>query len=684
MNFLYPQFLWSLLAISIPIVIHLFNFNRFKKVYFSDLKLLKEVEMETSKKSNLKHLLILLARILAIAALVIAFAQPYFKKNEIGSSQGEKLVSIYLDNSFSMNNVAQEFTLLDKAKEQAENVANLYNQSDKFQLITNDFELKHQGFVTRQEFIDLVQEVTPSSVTRQLAQVEQKQLDFLNKERSQNKLGYYISDFQKSTSNLESLKQDSTLITNFVHLSPELTGNVFIDSVWFDSPIRVVKKKEDLSAKIINNSEDDIQVKVELFLNGASEGFMNQDVLANSSSEIKLNYSINSSGIVNAKLLISEYPNPVSTFDDAFYFSYLLAETAKVLVINENSAYLNNTSGNINQLFKNDDYFKVKNSSSSSIDYSEFGTSNVIILNGLNELSSGLVSELMKYTEAGGTVVYFPGAKLNLNSANEFLLALEAGRFLRKDTTDTKVTFLDFQHPMFRDVFEKIPKNIDLPVVFNSYQLSVSSRSKVEKLMKLQSGNDFLSKFNYKKGSLYLFTVPLYKKFSNLTSHSVFVTSLLRIVENSGSKQMLSQLISNEIISLKDKNYNSESFRVKNEQKGIDFIPEMQRNRGELKLFLSQEVKEAANYTIENEGKIIGCFGLNYDRLESYFESYSIAELKSLVANSSTSVIDASNNSIANSNSSQLYKKETKWWKLFILLALIFVALEILIIKLMK
>ena len=677
MNFLYPQFLWALLAISIPIIIHLFNFKRFKKVYFSDLKLLKEVEMETSKKSNLKHLLILLARILAIAALVFAFAQPYFKKNEIGSSQGEKLVSVYFDNSFSMNNVAQEFTLLDKAKEQAENVANLYNQSDKFQLITNDFELKHQRFVTRQEFIDLVQEVTTSSVTRKLTQVEQKQLDFLNKEGSQNKFGYYISDFQKSTSNLEELKQDSTLITNFVHLSPELTGNV-------DSPIRVVKKKENLSAKIINNSEDDIQVKVELFLNGASEGFMNQDILANSSSEIKLNYSINSPGIVNAKLLISEYPNPVSTFDDAFYFSYLLAETAKVLVINENSTYLNNTSGNINQLFKNDDYFKVKNSSSGSIDYSDFGTSNVIILNGLNELSSGLVSELMKYTEAGGTVVYFPGVKLNLNSANEFLLALEAGRFMRKDTTDTKVNFLDFQHPMFRDVFEKIPKNIDLPVVSNSYQLSVSSRSRVEKLMKLQSGNDFLSKFNYKNGSLYLFTVPLDKEFSNLTSHSVFVTSLLRIVENSGSKQMLSQLISNETILLKDKNYNSESFRIKNEKKGIDFIPETQRNRGELKLFLSQEVRESGNYTIENEGKTISCFGLNYDRLESYFKSYSIAELKSLVGNSSTSVIDASTNSIANSNSAQLYKKETKWWKLFILLALIFVALEILIIKLMK
>ncbi|MEN8958392.1 MAG: BatA domain-containing protein [Flavobacteriales bacterium] len=679
-----PQFLWALLAIAIPVLIHLFNFKRFKKVYFSDLKLLKEVEMETSKKSNLKHLLILLSRILAIVALVFAFAQPYFNKNKVGSSQGEKLVSVYLDNSFSMSNVAQEFTLLDKAKEQAENIANLYKQSDKFQLITNDFELKHQRFVTRQEFVDLLQEVSPSSATRKLSQVEQKQIDFLNKEPSANKLGYYISDFQKSTADLDNLTQDSTLNTSFVHLSPELTGNVFIDSIWFDSPIRAVKKKENLSAKIVNNSEDDIQVKVELFLNGASEGFMNQDISANSSSEINLNYSINSPGIVNAKLLISEYPNPVSTFDDAFYFSYLLDKTAKVLVINENSSYLNNTSGNINQLFKNDGYFKVKNSSVGSIDYSEFGTSNVIIINGLNEMSSGLVSELMKYTEAGGTVVYFPGTKLNLASSNEFLLALEAGRFLKKDTTNTKVNFLDFQHPMFKDVFEKIPKNIDLPAVSNSYKLSISSRSRVEKLMKLQSGNDFLSKFNYKNGNLYVFAVPLDKEFSNLTGHSVFVTSLLRIVENSGSKQLLSQLISDETISLKDKGYNLESFKIKNKKQGIEFIPETQRNRGELKLFLSEEANQAGNYEIENDGKIIGCFGLNYSRLESYFESFSIEDLKSRLSNSTTSVIDASSNSTGNKDATQLYEKETKWWKWFILLALIFIALEILIIKLMK
>ena len=234
MQFLYPSFLWALLALAIPIIIHLFYFRRFKRVYFTNVKFLKEVKEETSARRKVRNLLVLLSRLFAIAMLVFAFAQPYFKKNEIGSSQGEKLVSVYFDNSFSMNNVAQEFTLLDKAKEQAENVANLYNQSDKFQLITNDFELKHQRFVTRQEFIDLVQEVTTSSVTRKLTQVEQKQLDFLNKEGSQNKFGYYISDFQKSTIGLIEAPKEMDWQIKLIKIAVDNVSNIYVDTAYIE------------------------------------------------------------------------------------------------------------------------------------------------------------------------------------------------------------------------------------------------------------------------------------------------------------------------------------------------------------------------------------------------------------------------------------------------------------------
>src|ERR1035437_7143569 len=123
MKFLYPQFLFALFAIAIPIIIHLFNFRRFKTIYFSNTRFLKQVKIETQSKSQLRHLLVLLSRILAIACLVFAFSQPYLKSKTNATESVEKAVSIFVDNSFSMEAQGGEGTLLDEAKKKATEIA---------------------------------------------------------------------------------------------------------------------------------------------------------------------------------------------------------------------------------------------------------------------------------------------------------------------------------------------------------------------------------------------------------------------------------------------------------------------------------------------------------------------------------------------------------------------------------
>jgi hypothetical protein len=102
MNFLYPSFLFGLAAISIPIAIHLFNFRRTRKVYFTNVAFLKNVDTTTSSFRRLKHILILFARIAFIAFLVLAFAQPFIpasQNQEQSALQNKGLTSIYVDNS---------------------------------------------------------------------------------------------------------------------------------------------------------------------------------------------------------------------------------------------------------------------------------------------------------------------------------------------------------------------------------------------------------------------------------------------------------------------------------------------------------------------------------------------------------------------------------------------------------
>ena len=74
MNFVYPNFLWALFLLLIPIIIHIFSFRRYKTIYFSRVEFLKEIKEDSRTGARLKHLLILASRLFFIAALVFAFA----------------------------------------------------------------------------------------------------------------------------------------------------------------------------------------------------------------------------------------------------------------------------------------------------------------------------------------------------------------------------------------------------------------------------------------------------------------------------------------------------------------------------------------------------------------------------------------------------------------------------------
>ena len=98
MQFKHPELLWALLLLLIPIIIHLFQLRRFQKVAFTNVKFLKNVKLQTRKSSQIKKWLTLLTRMLLLACLVFAFAQPFITNSDTFNAKNETV--IYLDNSF--------------------------------------------------------------------------------------------------------------------------------------------------------------------------------------------------------------------------------------------------------------------------------------------------------------------------------------------------------------------------------------------------------------------------------------------------------------------------------------------------------------------------------------------------------------------------------------------------------
>lgn len=681
MLFTNPFLLWGLLAVAIPIAIHLFNFRKFKKVYFSNVRFLEELKVQTQKYSRLKHLLILALRILAIISLVLAFSQPYIPaSNNQKTIKGKNAVSIFIDNSFSMQAVSDQLRLLDIAKNKAREIVSAYQSSDEFQLLTHDFEGKHQQLYSKEEFLQLLDEIEISPAVRKLPEIIKRQQDAFSITPQTHKVNYILSDFQKSISLFNQLKNDSLISTYLIPITPQKANNLYIDSCWFESPVLQLNKTVKLNVKILNSSEIPFEkIPIKLIINGKQRAIASIDVKEKEEKIISLSYRISEIGIQNGIIELTDYP---IVYDDKLYFSYKVADNIPILVINENeeNQYLN-------KIYSLDSVFKLKNIKERNIDFSTFKSSNLIILNGLKTISSGLSQELKKYIDNGGNLLIFPSSNIDFESYKQLAAMLKINSFESKDSTDTKIEQINIQHPIFSDVFEKLPQNIDLPSVFSFYQFGSNQLLRKEYLLKMLNGRDFLTVTFSGKGLVYQSAVPLEANWSNFPRHSIFVPALFNIALQSQQNNKLFYIIGNEeSITLKHLNLiGEEVLKLKNNNLDFEIIPEHKNNENQLEVFIHNQIKQAGNYQLFKNNDTLSDISFNYNRNESRLDFFTNDELNKLIKDNQLTNFKLLETK--NKNLGQLIKEINqgiKLWKWLIFLALIFLLGETVLIRLWK
>ena len=201
MNFLYPGFLWAFAVLIIPVIIHLFNFKRYKTIYFSSLMFVRHVDQQTKSTQKLKHVLILISRLLAFIFLVLAFAQPYFSDGSNGASKGTPIIAMYIDNSFSMQARGSEGELLSEARENARSIIDKSPVDTRFIIGTNDMSGIEEHFLTRIEAYEKLDKINLSPISRSTNEIIKWQAELLNSEEAESSKSatqyVFFSDFQK-------------------------------------------------------------------------------------------------------------------------------------------------------------------------------------------------------------------------------------------------------------------------------------------------------------------------------------------------------------------------------------------------------------------------------------------------------------------------------------------------------
>jgi len=678
-RFLNPQFLFALSLISIPIIIHLFNLRRFKRVLFTNVKFLQELKEETTRLSKIKHLLVLASRILAITFLVLAFAQPIIPLANNSNSKAEKVVSVYIDNSFSMDAITKEGSLLEVAKKKAREITLAFSPSTRFQILTDDFEAVHQRLLSRDEMLIEIDRVKSSPLSKPFSEVILRQQEALTQEPNKSKQYFYISDLQKTSIDFTNLKADSSQIS-IVGLPLQATPNVYIDSCWFETPVLQINKPINLQVKLNNQGNKDLDnIPIRLLINGTQRAVASLSLKAGESAITIMSFSVAQSGWQNTEVQISDLP---ITFDDKYFLAFEVKEKVNIINLEGN----NNVGVYTDALFSRDSFFNFKPFDYTKVDYQELQTADIVLLSELPSFSSGLLDELNKFLNNGGNIVLFPDSG---NDKSTYSSLLEGNAFTELNVGENKVEKIDLKHPLFSDVFDKSKRqdgNMDYPKVSKHFRLAGGSSNRIN-LMTLEGGDPFLSEIKKARGSLYVFSVPLSPGFSNLSRHALVVPLLYRMALLSLNQMQFSFVLgeANQIELDKIQMSADETFHLKNERLKTDLIPSHKVFPGGVFVNTNDIVREADVYSLENSGKLIASIAFNYNRKESAMNFYTVDEVKSKADESGMLNLTTfkPENVDLTKTLSQL-SDGISLWKYCIVFVLLFLLIEILLLRFWK
>lgn len=674
MKFAFPEFLFALLVLIIPIVIHLFNFRKYKTLYFSSLQFLKQVTQQTKSTQKLKHILVLISRILAFTALIFAFAQPYIPNSKSLAPGVKPVQAIYIDNSFSMEARGSSGNLLSEAKEIARKIVNDSPLGTSFVLVTNELSGLEQQLIAKNEALDRIDFIdfypTPKAISAPINAIKQT----LEREGNSFATQYIaISDFQKNTFQLTDLAPDTVGFYYPIQVNAQDYSNILIDSIWFDQPLRKLNKSNNLSIRIRNISDVDLS-NVELRLE--VDGYQRQtlfDIPANGTQVTQFNYTDKTAGWKECKVEVID--NQIY-FDDSFYFTYEVKDHSNVLIVQEKDA-----SENPMKVFETDDFFTITSELETQLQQQEVNASDVIILNGLNSISSGLFTLLESALSNQTTVFIIPGSSIDVNSYNNVLSKLELPIITKRESQNLKLNKINYEDLFFQGVFDSKPDKINLPNVPLAYSNSATSKSNFVPLLQFENQRHLAVRHGGNKNLFMLYT-GLQPEFGKLSEHIIFSTLLLRSAEISGSGNALFLTFGeNTSITAKRPNGFQGALAMKNQE--TEFIPPSSQ-RGSVDVLNLDKTElgislKSGNYSIVANDQLIRKVGINYSREESNTAVYNGDEINTLfkeagmqntVMNEITSISDIDQLRL---------EKPKEYWRILLFLALAFLAIEMLL-----
>jgi hypothetical protein len=642
MQFKHPEILYFLFLLVVPVLVHLFQLRRFKKEYFTNVRFLKTLTIQSRKSSLIKKWILLATRLLLLTALILAFAQPFSPSKEKSKSQKE--LYLILDNSYSMQAKGKKGELLQRAIQE---LLETTPETIHFSLLTNTEAFWNTDIKSIQkELQNLQYSATPFELDPILNQIQARPSLY-------QKEIVIISD----AIGLES-KQLTTIATtdviSFIVPKAEQQNNLSIDSVFIR---QTLDNFYEIGIQVSNHGENNQPI---------SMGLYNQNKLV-AKTMVSLKKQKQVIPFTIPKKAFHGYVSLIDnglTFDNNYYFSIGESQKTKIISIGEVAK-----SSFLSRIYTNDE-FEYQNSTLAQLDYNLIENQDAIVLNEVEEIPQALQTTLHSFVEKGGNLILIPSAKASISNLNSLVQKTGNTSFKSVNTTEKLITKIHFSHPIFRNVFENQISNFQYPKTKTSFTITSTSPA----VLSYQDESPFLVSSNTGAGIVSVFSAALNRENSNFQQSPLIVPVFYQLAQNQEKNGVTALTIGNTDSYFVTTNLDKEGVLiVKNETE--QFIPMQQILSTKVKMEFGEHPKQAGNFAVFNNKKWIQNISFNYNRSES--DLFQNNEKLLSNTNQIDSMATVFERIQSENNDSQI-------WKWFLIFALLLLVTEMAIIRFMK
>lgn len=478
MTFLNALMLFGLVAVAVPVIIHLFHRQRVSTVDFSSVIFIRDHHLQRSRALRLRELLLLLLRTLIVLLLVLAFARPVIEGLAgalLGSSVEQRSVfAIVLDNSYSMGAGRFGDTPFAAARTEAGRIVDAMQQGDEGLIILTAAPPEAVPPVPTDRTAVLAAHLAEAEVSGSsgdIAGAVRLARRILSGIVSANKGIYLLSDLQRndwenlaeSISQTESVSESESEAASQsrapIYLYPFEAGsvdNVSIDEVSVSEGLLIRNQPERFVATITDRSgvatDTDRTREVRLVINGLSRDSRQVTAETGATRSVQFNVVIDAPGRYTGYVELDE--DDVAA-DNRRYFTLDVPEAFGVTAVGQSeSRYF------IEQVLKPAGGLVTPvdvQTASADVLNSDLFDAGVLIVDGGVEMTPARLSSVERYVSSGGGVLVFLGAGLDpvVYGHGFFTGVFGCSISERRGTPGRKNSFhrmdqVDFEHPVFR------------------------------------------------------------------------------------------------------------------------------------------------------------------------------------------------------------------------------------------